>query len=92
MKAHELLNSPKRWTKLVPARDANCRPVSVDSEEACRWCLLGAIERCYPEEEKYLTARIAISKAIGSTFISVYNDSAARTFEEVHGLLVKLDL
>jgi hypothetical protein len=51
VKIRELLSDPTRWTQHVSARNVQGDPVHPRSEEACAWCLLGAMHKCYDSEE-----------------------------------------
>lgn len=48
IKARDLIADPSRWSRFSMARDANGSQVLVHSKEACRWCILGAIEKVVP--------------------------------------------
>jgi hypothetical protein len=48
MKAHELIDSPEKWTQLAQARNAHGAEVSYWDRNAVCWCALGAILKAYP--------------------------------------------
>ena len=100
MKIHQLLSGPEKWTRYVPARDANGNRVQPRDESAVRWDLLGAIARCYPPAvahevemrlRHYLFARRNGKLKLGDC-LSCWNDSTRRTFEEVQQLVSELDV
>ncbi len=43
--ARQILARPKGWTRLVCARDVSRKEVSLDSDRAVAFCLIGAIDR-----------------------------------------------
>jgi hypothetical protein len=101
MKVKELLSDKARWTQHVNARDKRFNPCTVESERAVSWCLLGAIDKCYPQDRyladnifKRLTSRIKascpdIADCDGEVLIN-YNDT--RTHAEVLSLVTELDI
>lgn len=87
MKAHELLSGPERLAKGTFARDASGNPVDLDSAAAVSWCAWGAIKRCYSfmdcgELEDVLYDKVG--------HVPAWSD--AHTYEEVHSVLVELDI
>lgn len=107
MKVHELLDNESKWAKGSYAFNAEGRYCYEWADEACKWCLLGAIHRCYPcinmeipEEERELSEQ---ERVIGlleqelrnmgiSTGIANYNDAPDTTFEQVKTLVTKLNI
>lgn len=55
--------SAKRWTQWAGARNIAGSEVDACSEEATCWCLLGAIDHCYPPS-KQLRIQITLEAAI----------------------------
>jgi hypothetical protein len=49
MKVKDFLKDPKKWTKGSLAKDKKDIPISPLSIEACSFCVLGAVKKCYPE-------------------------------------------
>jgi hypothetical protein len=49
MKAWKLLSSSARWTKGSFARNNRGYVVDHHDDNACRWCAVGAIYKCYGE-------------------------------------------
>lgn len=47
MKPSQLLADPLNWTTGQSAINADGQTVSAISLEACKWCLLGALSKCY---------------------------------------------
>lgn len=85
-----LLAHPERWTKQTLARDKNGRAVWFLGEEACCWCLSGAISKCYPNVEDRNRVRKMVEREVG--YILGWNDTFERTHEEVHSLCVRLGI
>jgi hypothetical protein len=90
MKAYELLSGPEKWTKGVNARDHLDRPLpSHTDQQACKWCMLGAVAVCYgpdwPGPKDRIMARLRMHPVN-------WNDAPERTYEEVVGLLRELDI
>lgn len=44
---YDLLSNKENWTQGVYAETVNGTPCDAFSSEACRWCLLGAMIKCY---------------------------------------------
>ncbi len=99
MTISELLTDESKWTTEVYARDAAGRPVSAVDPTACRWCLTGAMIRCYTDpdqadaaEAKLLAAwarwepRAHEQNPTAST-LTGWNDAFGRTFEDVKALV-----
>jgi hypothetical protein len=96
MKAHELLSSPEKWTHFVAARDSKDNHVATESETACKFCVWGALLRCYGPKTHEL--QVAIDKleekldTDSTTGIFKWNDDPATTFQEVQQTLKELDI
>lgn len=96
MKVQELFSDESRWTKYQPASDAEGNFCFVDDENACSFCLLGALVKCYGNEGfNKLFPRITsyICKVTGWHFghISSFNDQFA-TFADIQKLAKDLDI
>lgn len=92
MKIKELFSGPEKWTKRAYARTQDGAVAPCDSAGAVRWCLVGALEKCYPDHADKRTARAAIHAAIKKGTIPEWNDAPGRTFAEVKELVEKLDI
>lgn len=86
MLVSELLDSPEKWVQGVYATDKNDTSCFPYNQEACRWCLAGAIIRCYGIRNcwsaSYGRAIDKLRKLIRKN-ISDWNDAPGRTFDEV---------
>lgn len=47
MKIYEFLDSPDKWCGGAMARNSRGEPCNMNSSEACKWCLIGALNVCY---------------------------------------------
>ena len=88
MKAHELLKEESNWCRQAYARDRSGRHIQPDDPEAVRWCLVGAIHRCYG----YGNESLKILNRLGFERPAHWNDSPKRRFQEVRELLLRLDV
>lgn len=76
----ELLTGPEKWTQYTIARDRQDRPCGAESRRAVRWCLIGALRRCYPEpSDEFLAARERLVAATGvlPQELGCFNDRAS---------------
>lgn len=92
----KLIENPENWTKRFYARDKFDREVYDVSEEACKWCLLGAINRIMRSKENYknyLVVILILENAIRSITnhynIVKFNDDPKTTHEDILNLLDK---
>jgi len=91
MKIRELLSDELTWTKGASGRTRegfSCLPDSVD---AVRWCLSGAVERCY-EGRLGIPIFGRIERALAMGEVMDWNDAPERTFAEVKALVDTLDI
>ena len=95
MTMQELLTTEDQWTQGAYARDAEGRACAVGYTFVCRWCLVGAIHRCYPQDLG-LAVIAAITDAMGlynlMDNLVEWNDEPERTFAEVRELIERLDV
>jgi len=89
MKIHELLNRPERWTQEVMARDINGETSRLRGNEAVSWCLLGAMFKCYPNENERLEVGVKIKRRIDDNIVD-FNDNG--TYKQVYNLVKELDV
>lgn len=93
MKIKELLNKKSKWTKGAFARTDRYTQVAIDSPLAIRYCLSGAIQRCYPVPHEGIIIAIKILRELnGDLTIVGWNDAPERTFVEVKELVERLDI
>lgn len=94
IKVRQLLDSPMKWTKHYRARDVDGKEVTPRSEEAVKWCLLGAVNACYYFED-VSEVNQKIRERLGldiNQSIASWNDSYTRLFSEVKNLVNELDI
>lgn len=96
MKIQELLSDESKWTKGEMARNIDGDQVGYDNPTAVCWCLLGAINKCYPYEKRE-TIRQKIFNFINDSLlcekgITGFNDSPKITFSDVKNLITELDI
>lgn len=78
----ELLSDGRRWTIFALARDENYMRVLPQDKYACSWCLLGAIQRVYPNIIDQIEV---IDKLISiiHTDITTFNDLHSTSHEDI---------
>lgn len=101
MKVRDLLCDEGKWCKGANAVDANGDVVHPLSKHACRWCLLGAIIRCYGERPSCpgtpgnLPLK-EIRKQLGPPTkvipISTWNDARTTNFADIRRVLELADV
>ena len=77
-KAAKFLSQPNRWCQTFWARDKDGRRIDWDSEDAVKFCMVGAIRRC---AKMPLTADLAESYL--PPFHVRFNDEPGRKVKEV---------
>ena len=87
MKVKEFLSGPEVWTQGVIARDKNNKPVFINHPGAVKWCLVGAICKCYDCRNDKLIISLLYDK-VG--LVGNFNDT--HTFEEVKALVEEMDI
>lgn len=101
MKVKELLADPSAWTQGSMAKGADGNDTCVfgpSSISACKWCLLGAIARCYHTRPAICGQVIKkvhealVHKGLENGSIVSWNDMPERTHAEVLALVTELDV
>lgn len=102
MKVQDILTSESKWTKGAYARTATGKRTIYQSDDACKFCLQGAIyrvtagnvKRAMSIENKIVKKLNAERQTCSSPYwcITQWNDSSRRTFAEVRGLIEELDI
>lgn len=91
MKVKDLLTDESKWTKGAYARTAEGRMVFYRDIAATRFCLLGAIFRCYGAiGAGEITERV--EKKLSDCSTHGWNDDPRTTFADVRRLVEKLDI
>lgn len=63
-KLRDVLSDKSKWTKRAMARDTNDDCVAVNSEEACKFCLVGALDKLDLTAKEYNLKREKIGDYI----------------------------
>lgn len=93
MTVKDFLNNPKKWTQGANARNKLGEAVNIDSNDACSWCLSGAILACSPPHgllrETLCVSILRSIKELYPNFDSIqgFNDHYNTTFEDVKKVL-----
>lgn len=94
LKIRELLSDESKWTQGSEAKGVDGFEVSSRGPHAVRFCLIGAMERCYgllaDDEYMHILERIMVDA--GSGDIAHWNDAPERTFADVRALVERLDI
>lgn len=91
MKIKELLSDESKWTQNAYARDKNNKPVLPNNVNAVKWCLLGAVDKCYRKKSAHDYILDLLITNLGP-YIMSWNDPSFRVFEHVHKLVHELDI
>jgi hypothetical protein len=75
IEARKVIEDPKNWTQFVGARDINGRAKSANSELACKWCALGAIEKVCLDYTSWKKTVNHLRKIVGPFSVAKFNDS-----------------
>ena len=98
MKVKELLKNPENWTQGYHARDVNNIETGLCSADATKFCLAGAVIRCYA-----LTNNEVLNKIMdylkthgdlpdGIDTIAGFNDNPNTTHEKILEMVTALDI
>lgn len=97
-KVKDLLTADNKWVQNAEAIDADDEVCLPTAPKAVAWCLLGAVIKCYEEEQiDEILDRIDnyLLKEEGDTYkpcITSWNDVSQRTFEDIRDLVTTLDI
>ncbi len=99
MKAKDLLRNPAHWCQGEMARDESGQPCRVRSYEAMKFCLAGALAKCYEENEMFKIlekVQAVIKKKLNTKWeynsLSLFNDNPTRSHAEVLEVLELADV
>jgi hypothetical protein len=92
MKIKDLLTDRSRWVQGPVAMDRYGRSVYPESRWACKWCLWGAIEKCYSNWDDVLVVRDKLYSVLPYPNIIEWNERRGRTFDEVRAAVVAADV
>ena len=95
MKIQELLKNETCWTKRVDARNKEEYPVSAFNRYAVKWCLIGALNKCYSGQERFEMLN-KLEKVLFSLHcdmsLSSFNDASSTTFKQIREVIEKADV
>jgi hypothetical protein len=90
MLIRQLLAEPGSWRSGLPARDKDGNHVDVFDDEACSWCVYGAMIRCYPPDAHPTVLRklnnyaIEVVRSVG---IINWEGCPSRTHADIRAML-----
>ena len=93
MKIKELLDSKDKWCKGYISLDDEDNYVDVDSIKAVKWCLLGALIKCYQGDHNFSSIRDRLLNNVhylGHKNMVTFNDLLG--YESVIKLVTDLDI
>ena len=87
-KAKELISNPNHWAKGSYAFNKQGKEVSYESNDACQFCALGAINKVSSSNPLSLAryrAAVSLRKCLPKDFnyVDVFNDSPTTSHEDV---------
>lgn len=96
MKIKDLLSDESKWIKRNNAQDKDGNVVYIDSDDACKFCLFGAVRRCYrthyeQEQVADIINDIVVDNNLSKNFIK-FNDDPRTTFEDIRKVLEEADV
>ena len=93
MKISELLGSPDKWCQGSGAQKEDGAIVDSLSQNATKWCIYGALWKCYRDSEERYEALMKLNEALkmvfGDSHLVWWNDYRYRTFEDVRQLVLE---
>lgn len=96
MKIKELFSDESKWTKGFYARDKDDERCYAEDSKAVKWCLIGAIHKCYSGSTlamaKVLVQGISDKYKIPIPSISMFNDAEGTTFAQIKSLVEELNI
>lgn len=91
MTIQELLSDKSKWCKHATAESISGEALSATSKYAVAWCLLGAIDKCYPHPTEFTKVILKVHRHLKRP-IAGWNDHKDRTFPEVKQLVMELGI
>lgn len=91
--AADLIEPEGAWTQGVSARQVNGLPAGIFSDEACSWCLVGALDKAARNPRYANAAWVEVNRRTSRDFRKLpvrWNDQPDRKQSEVVGLLRKV--
>lgn len=91
----ELLSDESKWCKEAMARDANGEETVEWGEDACQWCLSGAVGKCYSRipnadvQDVFRRLKSAIIAEGTNVPIEIWNDADSTSFADIRRVIEK---
>ena len=90
----ELLADESKWCQGAQARDKNGEAVDPNSPDACCWCLIGSVKRCYSgfdvqrvlelvQDYLYQIEFCRRPNFYQTSALWIWNDVSERTYDQV---------
>ena len=96
MKIQDLLNCSSKWVKNGLSVDKNNKSVNPRSSAAIKWCLIGALEKCYPKFDDRFAASSKVINALShfnySLHLPIFNDDPKTTFQMLKKVIKKANV
>ena len=86
-KVRSMLSDKSKWVQNHYAVDINGKPVSISSDDACAWCLAGALGFVCLNVEEADEIYSHLKSFIENRTISSFNDSSKTTYDDVSNLI-----
>ena len=83
MTVAELLEKPENWCRKYYAEDANGIRTKPENQSAVRWCVIGAIRKCYFGQTQQIEAETKLTKVTGTWNLSLWNDCLSTTHQKM---------
>ena len=90
MKCWELLDSKNKWAHHAFARNRDGLAVNALEDNACQWCVLGAICVCYPNQKENAQASNKLYNFLNTKDVGSWNDTSS--YENIFSVLKELDI
>lgn len=90
MKVRELLCDESKWTRHAWARDRFGQPTFSTADNAVSFCLIGAVNHCYQDDEREQVLD-KLSQAAGTNNLVFFSDRAT-TFADIRRVLELADV
>ena len=97
MKIRELLSDESKWIKWHEAQDKGGKVVDPLNPKAAKWCLQGAMAKCYFKKSHIGFSKIedSLCREVGKrgySLIVSFNDDPRITFLDVRDIVLRLDI
>jgi len=87
MTLQKLFSKKKNWTQEAYARNAKGDIVTPLSKDAVCWCLMGAMQKCYPSAKKRFRVLDRIKSLLPGGRMVCFNDRQDQTIKGIRRLV-----